>query len=379
VNTPAPATRVAGRGFTLIEVMIAVLILALGLLGLAAIVPVIVTEQRRASESTLGIAAGHAAQAYFESRQDFDITAESNAFDRWFDAGTRGDQGGNSGAWSLVTSSGGLVIPNYTNAYLWEPLRRTATAPAATPNEIVTTTGDITLWRNSAPAGVLPMVFDEPATISVGDRLWPNRSLQPTTGAPDDAYRPIFVWDFVGRRIADPNVQPLPWPSTEAQQIQLAVFVRRIDPGIRVGPGDTLVEILTDPANANFRLPVAVDPNGRATNNGLGEYSSPVTLVAAGPQPGTARNRIALSFTNAAVQLPQVAQAGQRLVDNLGNIYTVRGLDENDTQQRTVIVDPAVPTSVSANRRDANSIRQIVYTPQIPAAVHIFTLSRPAR
>lgn len=362
------------RGFTLIEVMISILILALGLLGLGAIVPVIVHEQRRASERTLGVAAANAAQAYFESRFDLDPAAASSGWDRWFDTPVNNG----TSAWSPVPPAG--VNPNYSNAYLWEPLDETSISPVNLPEIQLTFTGNVAagtlyLHRTNAP--------DEFSTIGIADRLWPSTSTQMVNISTQDAYRPTFVWDFVGRRLPS-SAAATPWPSVEPQQIQLAIFVRRIDPGIRVprafhanGSAVSLRDVITGNVNpSDKRAAVAVDNNGNISNNGVGQYSTP--LVVGAQRDVNFFDRIVLDNSTTAVQRAQAGQVGQRIVDNLGNVYTVLG-PVDGTSGRTIRIDPPVSTSVLAQTNRLNSLRQIVFTPQVPAAVKIITINRPAQ
>src|SRR5688572_3958289 len=66
-NRGAMSATNAPRAFTLIEVLIAVLVLALGLLGLGAVFPVAVRAQRISSDDVLGTAAVNSARAYLNS------------------------------------------------------------------------------------------------------------------------------------------------------------------------------------------------------------------------------------------------------------------------------------------------------------------------
>jgi prepilin-type N-terminal cleavage/methylation domain-containing protein len=369
--------QIPARGFTLIEVMISVLILALGLLGLAAIVPVIVHEQRRSSEQTLGIAAANAAQAYIQTRNDLnprlDVTpgGAPSAWVNWFDRGPL-NGGNNPGVWSPLPPWTNSGPGTHINAYLWEALEDSRN------NNLNLSNGDITLWRQRASAG--PPA--PPAVIRMQDRLFPSPSMQPGT-TQGDRHRPIFVWDFVARRLPG-SARANQWPSAEPQHMQIAIFVRRIDPGIRVPRGSSLFNVLGCGTALPTALAVAVDSSGRITNSGLNEsgtmvnaYSPPVLLRARfTPPPGGTRNRIELPNATAA-QFDQVSQPGQRLVDNLGNIYTVQG--RVDGAGQFVVVTPPIPASVTDLQTEVNGLRQVAFTPQVPAAVKVFTLSRPAR
>src|SRR5205814_8910821 len=89
-----------------------------------------------------------------------------------------------------------------------------------------------------------------------------------------------------------------------------------------------------------------------------------------------------------------VSQPGQKVVDNLGNIYTVLGEPEvtnaggNQRLPATVRIDPPVPAWVpAATAPDPTNLppgapnpantHQIVFVPQAPAAVKAFTITRP--
>jgi prepilin-type N-terminal cleavage/methylation domain-containing protein len=386
--------------FTLIEVMIAVLILALGLLGLGAIIPVIVHEQRRSSEMTLGVACARAAEGYLRSRADLNPAAPCG-WDKWIDDVN----------WSPPpppgTGPGNPVDLDNFDSYRWRPLDGTGTYPEINPTPVpnwqtgnanTPASGDI-LLRRDAVTGQIPAVF---TTISVKDRLWPTRAMQTTdslTGR--DAYRPIFVWDFIARRVPN-EFSDASWiggvqAPAARHDLQIAIFVRRID-SVRIpkidnlqGEPATLSDILTGNLQTGdlpiARLPVAVSTaDGLPTNTGMGVYSTPVFMTAE-LVPNMPRDRLQLSdaestgaLLNDANAFRLASQPGQQLVDNLGNIYTVRGVVEGTTDQ--VQIDPQVPAGV----RDFNSansgthgLKQVAFTPQVPAAVHLFTISRPSR
>jgi prepilin-type N-terminal cleavage/methylation domain-containing protein len=59
----------AARAFTLVEVLMAVLVLAIGLLGLGAVLPMVVKQQRDSADSTFGQLAADSARTLFQSER----------------------------------------------------------------------------------------------------------------------------------------------------------------------------------------------------------------------------------------------------------------------------------------------------------------------
>lgn len=359
------------HAFSLIEVMIAILILALGLLGLGAVIPVVVKQQRSSSDTTLGISAARAAEAYLRNRPEFDpnSTSVQNAWADW------------------------LSINNWSQFYTWQVPVLIANVNGTTSG-IVEDTGDMVFCN--AVVGTNSSVV-----IGIGDRLWPTASSQPvqTVGDGLDPYRPQFVWDIVGRRIkVDSSTNP---PAISSPtQIQVAIFVRRIDANIplpRIASGGNvstlkLIDVLTGlhGAAAARCVPVAVEdplqpiPTNRGRNSAGNRVYGVVQEVTATFRPAS-RDLIVIPNTNNQDLIDLAARPDQKLVDNFGNVYTVREVvedpqDPNYSDSTIVRVTPSVPTSVG----DPASIplvedrfRQVIFTPQIPGAVRVFTITRP--
>lgn len=338
------AARRIGEAFTLIEVLLGILILALALLGLGAVVPVVVRAQRQAADATQGAVVARAAEAYLRTRADLNRLS--------FDVGT-GNPPFRGYGWGVWLLDHGWSPDAGPQAFLWDPPTSIQFDPAI---------GDLVLVDAPAP----------PAVLKVADRLWPARD----SGGGD----PQFIWDVIARRVQTGRSEP--------GRIQVALFVRRVDLNIRVPSGInpatgrpiSLYDVLTGraPFAADWRLPVAQDPSGFPTNTGVGPYAQIRTAdVAYDYIPNRVSDRIRLVGVPLNVRT-LITRAGQRLVDNLGNTYTVRGLYEADLTGNTILVDPPIPSWVPTplqNPPVERSLRQIAFTPQIPAAVTVLTLT----
>jgi Tfp pilus assembly protein PilV len=372
---------VSSRAFSLVEVLLAILILALGLLGLGAVIPVVVKQQRTAADTTLGVTAAKDAQAALLSRPEFNPSSVSTTLPN---------------AWDhlLADTNNWSTSGNNVDDHLWHPWER--------PRNFMTPdTGDMNFNNQSSASG-------QRVTLLMRDRLWPSTSMQvvETELRGEDRYRPQFVWDFVARRVRTGTIvvggnitNGVP------EAVQVALFVRRIDLGIRIprpatGPQPTLRDVLTGPpepagvTNADRCVPVAVvdstnpTPTNRGCNGpGARTYAGFLTLDATFN--GTRRNRIELSHGGLSTQGNQellmtlASQPNQKLVDNFGNVYTVLHVDEqlSSSVAVTVVVSPEVPTSVNVPPAapTVDDFRQVVFTPQVPGAVRVFTVTRPIK
>ncbi len=394
----------APRAFSLIEVLIGVLVLALGLLGLGAIIPVVIREQRAAVSSTLGSEAAKAAKRYLLMRPDLDPATGfyfNNATPQVAQPTIGWD------VWLMDATWSPEVVPPQTpqaNAYLWEPWRT-----GGTKQNIILTAGSTPPWGSagSIPGdfgwffqrpGTLPPLY---TTITLADRLWPNESMQGEASLLPgvDPHRPQFVWDFIGRRVQTAPGEP--------RQLQVAIFVRPLDLNIRIPRGVhqtrpptpiTLRDVVLNrglAATSDARVPVCSYPKSAGTQqflptnagvlgSGVPSYSEPVFVDAQFDPAQPDRIQFpALGFNDNAWKL--LSTTGQKLLDNLGNVYTVLGIPDELEPGATsstleVIVDPPVPSyipsSLTAGPNTLGALRQIVFTPQIPAAVEVFTITR---
>jgi|GEM_PF-1190709 len=366
----------AVAAFTLIEVLMSIFVLALGLLGLGAIIPGIIREQRVASDRTLGIVVANDAKAYISARADL---------------GRLGLPPTGSGGSSLGSTAGrsyGLGVwlrdDEWSRTYTWDL--------ASIDTSVYEDAGNVIIGRRVGSI--------EPVVIPLSDRLYPSSA--------SDLDAPQFVWDFVARRLsptdsggfallADSSLGLLSGtPEQWRTGVEIAVFVRRIDTGIRVPSGETGFGIMLDPSAPT--LPVGISEAGLLTGAGADTsqsqiYAPPLTLRAeydntkptllrleadtllAGTEPGntvTLENRLQLA-----------SQIGQQLVDNLGNVYTVEEVTDSGGSFVEVRVRPSVAGWIPSTSGGSpgwddeeawTEIRQVVFVPQPPAAAIVFRL-----
>lgn len=344
----------APRAFSLIEVLIAVVVLAIGLLGLAAVFPVVLSQQRATADAVQGVSmersvgdvlARHAAM----SKRPRVILEEMPPL-----AGAAANPSG----WEQLVADGDWseIIPSTTYGIWVLPERTGSINPSGTGFDV----------GADGSLGVTGQIV-----IPVSERLIPT-----PTGA--DA-APRYVWDAALRRIQiGPTPVRTPAAVREAQlrndQIEAAVFVRRVDPGIRPPQGQTLAQSLI----SGDRLAVAADSRGRPTNDGSpanGNIYSTIQTIDFDVPNAERLDQIQLGQSDLRAFALQV---GQKLVSQTGSIHTVTEVIRTPGRAAdTAIITPAIGRDLYDLQQQLNSAGQgfqMLFTPQIPASVNIVKL-----
>ncbi len=417
-------------GFTLIEVLIAVLVLSLGVLGLGAVFSVGIPQQRIAGDQIQGLNALESARAVLLGNERLNnprvriggnnLTIQKRGWyglqqhvaDDPIDVFKPDETWSPMGEWILPLPD--LGDSNIDEA--WMHLDRVADGDDKDVGETVIVSPD-ELEQLNVRIGIEQRLVPAPYT---------NRA------------EPQYVWDFIARRVPSGQVDRTTNLRTPTKQdpIEIVVFVRRVDPGIRVqltrrededsrvqfGPRLRLSDYLTMNAleitgvsdgviNETQRIvPVSMDPDssqprqdGRtlAGGNQVGEYATVfgIGVAAVAQYPGTggggglgggagfeiSRNRLPLEVSGGGPddenRLRLATQLGHKIVDRFGNVYEIRGIDDDLSRALGVTVVriiPPVPSNLARpadfrypNRSDLDG-QAFITTPQTPIAVDVF-------
>lgn len=384
------------RGFSLIEVLVSVVVLALGLLGLAAVFPTVVRQQRLASDGVEGASLERSVRDWISNHAALNARIGGGAAPNGQQIYAATDRRGwttllGESDWSPMVNDNGSQLSTWWSYQGEWILPNTAGGNTVGVN-INPTTGDA--WIGQTPEfDANTNTFTAGVPIPLVQRLIPTPDLAA-------GVTPRFVFDFAARRIdvglqraANPFVQSFVNAASNDDEIEIAVFVRRIDSSIRVPQGSSLANVILgrNVTGPQRRVPVAADAAGRPTNDGqglaLGRNYSGMVLAnfdlsdALAGQGFIRPNRIVFDpdagVTQAADVVPVLGlleQVGQKFVAPDGLVHTVRGVvDTTIAGQtvRTLVIEPALSQRVlELADADPDALRMVA-TPQVPAAVFV--------
>jgi prepilin-type N-terminal cleavage/methylation domain-containing protein len=315
-------------GFTLVELLIAVTVFAIGLLGLGALFAAVIGQQREASDATLGTSAMNSVEAQLRH-------SELVPWRRINDL---------SGTPVLFPSTYGST-PDAREARRW--------SPSGKFNVPVNLSTGAIEWDLPVGAGT-PAVR---VTIPVSARLVP---------APFGPEPPRYVWDMLVRR------------SPRTDQLEAAVFLRRIDGNIEVPSGQTMSSVLTGvglPPGKTPRLPIEVvnaATDFRPVQSGVvGQYGDFLSAGMRRPpgQLGGGQNAPGevLTFGNVPPAVRRAMQrAGQIVLSEAGTVHRVVGPAPGNPE--SVVLDPVFEDDDA----ERDGLVEFYFLPQIPVAVRVF-------
>lgn len=365
-------------GFSLVEVLIAVLVLGIGMLGLGAVFPAIIAEQRDSFAVIEGENAAGSAEAIITNPEMVDFSFVDESFNKFSDD------------------------PTYPYEHMWAVPDFSSSAYDLGDSHVPGFNYVTGLWTYDINGDLFNGASGNPASgdvyvsqIPVASRLFP----QPYSGKD-----PKYVWDLALRR--EPS----------GDRLQAAIFVRRVDARIRVPREFSLSDVLTggggiDPEQT--RLPVGIfsdPPDPRSGSVSVDGGPSDMVFYGAIQALKVEVHPEHLDWlifsdgrSDASVNksIEFATEIGQKLVDNTGVVRTVVGapqvtqgdpLESLLMTNRAIVVDPpfsatnaggestdqAYPgtNSIRSEWDDerASWVRQVIFTPRIPVAVRIVTL-----
>jgi prepilin-type N-terminal cleavage/methylation domain-containing protein len=351
-----PPSPCAHHGFSLIELLVAIFILGIGMIGIAALFPAGIAQQRQSTDEVMGPIVANNALAIIRQK----VKAEDFGF---FESRANNF----TNPWNLPQGD-----------WLWRrPGFYHGDAALDFPNGTVAFAGDISIFEpvdSQGKPGVDSEVpwntnkyGDTPPrpefVITQGERYYPQASYNSTAGARP---KPQYVWDCMFRRYQG--------------QILVAVFVYRVtEPGGGVPRYITQPQFYGDPeAPLPWRLDLSDPANTTfSATNEWGSYGpddNPATLddynIVLGIEGGVAYDE----------NVPQQAWQAPRqwILDQNNNVHRVLGnyRDDPGFDMEVELVRPVPEVAViPANffAPDGSPVRFIWYIPKVDSLGNLLT------
>lgn len=323
----------AARGFSLIELLLAVFILAIGIISISALFPAGIAQQQAANDEQLGPIVAEQALGTIRSRvrpEDFGSFEEFGIFD----------------VLSQSTSDGSYVYRPAPGDWSWmRPAILTANAGATTQDD----TGSVDIFSAaSSSSPPIPELTEFPSGLTIAgssgklfgipystaryggapgivitqrERYWPAIPENQTITSPSP-----YVWDVMFRRFGG--------------KIQVAIFVYRV---VGTGGAPRAYVAKANPASSSQppvpfrRVPVSVgsSPDSASTGNGTGLQVRAGWAQPTPPNPPPTPFTTGMFTTNQGLaasdfpagQLPPIQHTwqypGQWIIDGNGNVHRV--------------------------------------------------------
>lgn len=386
--------------FSLIEILLAIAILLIALLGVAAVFPRVLLTQQDASRSVSALPQEEQAKAALLAR-------ERTGPEFWTAWAEQSPANPTVNPPIPAPPAGAIPLPFDGSWYVPPITTDDTTYPAAGLPTLPVPHGSLvigTVIREAQQAfgsnAATPFLRDRRIIIPLKERLRLDNPDSPTSAG--------SVWDIAIRRATPrdfggdlaPDFLPIPGNSPVDTRVQIAMFVRPLDSRLGVIPGEqnnsvkSLREALYSrwgalPA-ADRRLPLAVDATeGVPTNDGLYQDRIYSNLLVASILPGT-------SPTNNTFQLLDVFDIdgatpsanpvtapgrfenlirfmrvpGQILVGDDGSVIEVAA---------SMASDPLTTVRLTKPLTTFGNSYQVVFSPQKPSRVSVFMANPPGR
>lgn len=337
------------RGFSLVEVLISILVLGLGLLGLAAVFPAVTVQQRSATDAVEGSIVADSAVTILKTHDELTEYDQANTSNR--------------PGWRVLT-----------NQATWSPAGQWDVPGLGIPPQ--SGVSRVTMDRNTGETRIMDGGNIE-MVVPAETRVSPTpTAAQGNDNVPAVLFeRSRFVWDFAARRVITPGKAP-----SVGDPLQVAIFVRRVDPSIRRSEGVAVVPV----ASRGVGIPTY---EGRAQQSAGTGYGTIQRAVLLNVMPATGNDRTPRVTTDLVriqendalgVNKPElnqyINQLGQVFVDTAGNVASVAEVARLANGEINLKLDRMIRIDTPGNGPEGGTAL-VLYTPAIPAAVRTETIN----